>query len=110
MKEICVTCTMPDKLSCKDIITLFQEFLSTKFTVMRTITHIFDEVSRAFTFVAILGESHAVLHTYPENYRMYVNIGICKNVNYDVICRTLEIFCKTVGSEVKFLRVIERNV
>jgi S-adenosylmethionine decarboxylase len=55
--------------------------LSHQFTIKDKVFHKFS--NGAYTIVVILGESHCVLHTYPEDNIVYVNVFSCKD-NLDV--------------------------
>ena len=48
---------------------------ASKMTVLREMTHVFDH--EAFTYAALLGESHFTVHTYPERNYAAMDVYTC---------------------------------
>jgi S-adenosylmethionine/arginine decarboxylase-like enzyme len=49
------------------------------FTIMDTHGHEFPHPENAYTLSVILGESHAIIHTVPEDNLVYVDVCTCKS-------------------------------
>lgn len=79
--------------------------ISSGFTVIETMKH--DFKPQGLTFVAILSESHALIHSYPEENRLSIDIYTCSNPG------KIENFIELATHEFEpgkyFFKVLDRN-
>lgn len=85
---------------------LFTQILEASgFSVITTMKHEFEP--QGLTFVCILSESHALMHTYPEENRLSIDIYTCSDPD------KLEDFIELAISEFEpgryFFKVLDRN-
>jgi len=107
MYEILTTAKCIGFLDCGKSKEVFLAVLCKYFTVMGSCVHVFD--NGAFTIAIILGESHAILHTYPERQSVYMNICSCTD-KYDQtkLFFIAEELCSVLDTSIIDSRIIKR--
>ncbi len=74
--------------------------------VLRLVEHDFEP--KGFTAMALLSESHASLHTWPEHDLVAFDVFSCTSRDKPEIC--LHHFVKNLGGEVRELKIIPRHL
>lgn len=113
MYELLLTTYVEMKPQLSDMLQIFISCLEKHFTVIKYTSHIFDlkegEMTE-FTIVVVLGESHAILHTYPEKGIVYINLSSCKGTEEGMYLPLIgEKLCKELKLKVLNSRLIQRG-
>ncbi len=115
MYEILIHARCDSPLQYGDAKRIFRRYLKEYFTVMKSIGCIFDENgnslnAKAFTYSIILGESHAVLHTYPEKDAVFINICSCSDKYSKARMVSIgKTICDNMGLNIVNMNVVKRN-
>jgi S-adenosylmethionine decarboxylase len=79
-----------------------QALVASKMTVLDEVTHVFGP--GAFTYAALLGESHFTVHTYPERLYAAMDIYTCGSEGDPVVAiQTVLSGCLLADSQVRVL-------
>jgi S-adenosylmethionine decarboxylase len=70
--------------------------------VLHDYFHNFDHTN-GFTGIICLAESHISVHTWPENFKMYLDVFICNNERSDVFMKLImdKVINKCINYDIK---------
>ncbi len=113
MYELLLTANFESKLRLAETRLKFIVCLEKHFNVKKYTSYTFDLIENEmteFTIIVILGESHAILHTYPEKGTVYINLCSCKSTSEGINLSFIgEEICKELKLKIVDSRLVPRG-